>query len=82
MIKNVRLSEDSSNILDELVTITNLSKIEIVSIALERLKREIFFNKADNFYKNISSLDQEALKAEEELWEAAALMDIKNDKFK
>ena len=54
MIKNVRLSEDSSNILDELVTITNLSKIEIVSIALERLKREIFFNKADNFYKNIS----------------------------
>jgi hypothetical protein len=81
MIKNVRLTEYSSNILDELVTITNLSKIEIVSIALERLKREIFFNKADNFYKNISSLDQETLKAEEELWESAALMDIKNDKF-
>jgi hypothetical protein len=56
MIKNVRLSEHSSNILDELVTITNLSKIEIVSIALERLKREIFFDKADNFYKNISML--------------------------
>lgn len=81
MIKNVRLSEDSSNILDELVTITNLSKIEIVSIALKRLKREIFFNKADNFYTNISSLDQETLKAEEEVWESAALMDIKNDKF-
>ena len=81
MIKNVRLSEDYSNILDELVTITNLSKIEIISIALERLKREIFFNKADNFYKNISSSDQEALKAEEDAWASAALMDIKNDKF-
>jgi hypothetical protein len=81
MIKNVRLSEDSSNILDELVTITNLSKIEIVSIALERLKREIFFNKAENFYKNISSLDQQTIKAEEEEWEAASIMDIKNDKF-
>jgi hypothetical protein len=81
MIKNVRLTKYSSNILDELVTITNLSKIEIISIALKRLKREIFFNKADNFYKNISSLDQKALKAEEEVWASAALMDIKNDKF-
>ena len=79
MNKNVRLNKNSSDTLNELTNITNLSKTEIVEIALENLKRDLFFKKANKIYESFSIKELQEQKDEQSIWEEASLKDYKND---
>lgn len=79
MNKNVRLTKDSSALLDELTNLTSLSKTEIVSRALEQFKRDLFFKSADKIYKNLSDKELQEESVDFEQWEKSSLIDVKDN---